>query len=351
MRIREIPDVARARRAYAPRMPTLERLAAPAAPDATTAQTAGGVASELVDALRTRTVLCDGAMGTLLEAMGSERRDSVTLPALVPEALNVAHPERVLAAHRAYVLAGADAIQTNSFGGSRIKLALAGLGDHTVQLNHAAATLARRAADEAGRGLWVLGSIGPTGALLEPYGDLTEDLAHDAFGDQAAALAAGGADALLIETMSDLREALAALAAAREATDLPVMVTFAFEPHGRTMMGLTPEDAIRAVVAGGAVAAGANCGQGPATMLEVLRRMHAAAPGLPLVAQPNAGQPRLVGTDVEYDVSAAELQSFVPAFVTAGVRLLGSCCGSTPSYTRALAGALAGPALGIQPVH
>ena len=351
MRIREIPDVARARRAYARRMVALERPSSAAASAAATVQTAGGVTSELVDALRTRTVLCDGAMGTLLEALSSERRNGATLPALVPEALNVAHPETVLTAHRAYVLAGADAIQTNSFGGSRIKLALAGLGDDTVQLNHAAAALARRAADGAGRGVWVLGSIGPTGALLEPFGDLTEAQAYDAFGEQAAALAAGGADALLIETMADLREALAALAAAREATALPVMVTFAFEPHGRSMMGLTPEDAVRAAVAGGAVAVGANCGQGPATMLDVLRRMHAVASGLPLVAQPNAGQPRLVGTDVEYDVSAAELQSFVPAFVAAGVRLLGSCCGSTPSYTRALAGALAGPALGIQPVH
>ncbi|HET7771173.1 MAG TPA: homocysteine S-methyltransferase family protein, partial [Chloroflexota bacterium] len=278
-------------------------------------------------------------------------RQARAVGALVPEALNTADPERVLAAHRAYLAAGAEAIETNSFGGTRVKLALANLEEHAIQLNHAAAALARRAADESGRNVWVLGSMGPTGALLEPYGDLTESAARDAFGDQAAALAAGGADALLIETMADLREALVAIEAAREATDLPVMVTFAFEPHGRTMMGLTPEDAVRGAADAGAAACGANCGQGPDTMLAVLRRMHAAAPGMPLAAQPNAGQPHLVGVDVRYDVSAAELASLAQAFVAAGVRLLGSCCGSTPEYTRALAGSLAGPALGVPLVH
>ncbi len=303
--------------------------------------------------LRARTLLCDGAMGTVLETLGKLALDAgrPAAEARVPEELNWTAPDRVLAVHRAYVEAGAEALETNSFGGTRIKLGAAKLADRAIEVNYGAAQLARRAADEAGHGVWVLGSMGPTGALLEPYGDLAVGVARDAFADQAAALAVGGADALLIETMSDLREALAAIEGAHDATDLPVLITFAFEPHGRTMMGLSPEDAIHAVGDAGVVAAGANCGQGPATMLPILRRMHAALPGLPLVAQPNAGQPQLVDGDVRYDVGEAEFASLVPAFVAAGVNLLGSCCGSTPSYTQALGAALGGPPLGVGPVH
>jgi methionine synthase I (cobalamin-dependent) len=302
--------------------------------------------------LRTRTLLCDGAMGTLLDALAAAARDGGRpIPeARVPEEVNRLAPERVLAVHRAYLAAGADVIQTNSFGGSAIKLRAAGLADAAIELNYAAAHLARKAALDAGREVWVLGSIGPTGALLEPYGDLPATNARDAFADQAATLAAGGAEAILIETMADLREALAAVEGACDATDLPVLVTFAFEPHGRTVMGLSPEVAIDAVGDAGAVAVGANCGQGPVTMLTILRRMRAAGAGLPLIAQPNAGQPRLVGADVRYDVGEAEFATLVPAFVAAGVHLLGSCCGSTPTYTQALGAALHGPPLGVRRV-
>lgn len=320
-------------------------------------------------ALRTGPVLCDGAMGSLLAASVSaaaaaDGEPPVPIEYLVPEELNARAPECVLTIHRAYAAAGAQVLETNSFGGNPIKLAAAGLADCAWDLNVRAARLARRAADGR-RGdaaiprrsgvagahpasprprvspspVWVAGSMGPTGQLLAPYGDLSFGASRAAFAEQATALAEGGADFLLIETMVDLAEAQAALVGAA-ATGLPVVVTLAFEPHGRTMMGVTPEDAIRVLAAAGAVAVGANCGQGPKTVVAVVRRLHGAASDVPLVAQPNAGLPRLEQGAVRYDCAPEALAAYTPAFLEAGVRLLGSCCGSTPAHTAALAAAL-----------
>ncbi len=300
------------------------------------------VGSAFVAALRSGPPLVgDGGMGTMLEAALADGStlDAKTLDYLVPEQLNQLAPERVLAAHRAYIAAGAQVIETNTFGGNAVKLAAAGLSDDWSP-NEVGARLARRAADEVTRRVWVAGSIGPTGTFLAPLGDLPFATARGTFAVQAAALAAGGVDVLLIETMADLEETRAAILGARDATALPVLVTFTFEPHGRTMMGLAPEDAIKAIADLGAVAVGANCGQGPLSMLPVLRRLHAARPDVPLVAQPNAGQPHLDGAKVRYDVGPEEIAHIAPEYVAAGVRLLGTCCGSTPIYTAALAAAL-----------
>jgi 5-methyltetrahydrofolate--homocysteine methyltransferase len=193
--------------------------------------------------------------------------------------------------------------------------------------------------------VWVAGSIGPTGAFLEPLGDLPFEAARESFATQAAALAAGGADLLLVETMTDLDEARAAVLGARDATALPVAVTLTFEPHGRTMMGVTPEAALAAMADAGAVAVGANCGEGPAAVLPVVERLAAARPGFPLIAQPNAGRPEMERGVVTYSATAADFAQGAPALLAAGVRLIGSCCGSTPEFTRALAAAIA-PAAG-----
>lgn len=280
----------------------------------------------------------DGAMGTMLdEALGGTGSHTAQkIDYVVPEQLNELAPDRVLAVHRAYVTAGARMIETNSFGGNAVKLAAAGLEDDWSP-NESAARLARRAAVEAGHRVWVAGSIGPTGAFLEPLGDLPFGTARGAFGVQASALAAGGADLLLVETMTDLEEARAAVLGARDTTSLPLLVTLTFEPHGRTIMGVSPEDAIAALSDLGVVAVGANCGQGPEAMLPILQRLHAARPEMPLVAQPNAGQPRLDGSRVVYDVGPRDLASVAASYAAAGVRLFGSCCGSTPAHTAALA--------------
>lgn len=311
---------------------------------ATTAQrTDIGAGSAFLAALRRGAPLVgDGAMGTMLDAVLADGGllGAKTLDYVVPEQLNQLAPERVLAVHRAYVAAGAQVIETNTFGGNAVKLAAAGLSDDWSP-NEVGARLARRAADEATHRVWVAGSIGPTGAFLAPLGELPFSTARGTFAVQAAALSAGGADLLLIETMADLEETRAAILGVRDVTALPVLVTLTFEPHGRTMMGLAPEDAIRAIADLGVVAVGANCGQGPRSLLPILQQLHAARPDLPLIAQPNAGQPHLDGTNVRYDVGPTEIAAIAPEYVATGVRLLGTCCGSTPAYTVALAAALA----------
>jgi 5-methyltetrahydrofolate--homocysteine methyltransferase len=306
-------------------------------------RTASGRQAAFLERLCTGTLLGDGAMGTMLDAaMRAAGTDGAHGGAyVVPEELNEVAPEQVLGVHRAYVAAGAQVLETNSFGGNEIKLRLAGIAQGW-DLNVRAARLAREAAARGHGPVWVAGSIGPTGQFLAPLGDLSFEEAREAFGDQAAALAAGGADFLLIETMTDLEEARAALLGARETTSLPVLITMTFETHGRTMMGVTPETAIQTLADAGAMAMGANCGQGPATMLPIIQRMHAARPEVPLVAQANAGQPQVENGVVRYDVGASEYAGFACDFVASGVGLLGSCCGSTPDYTRAIGGVLLG---------
>ena len=195
-------------------------------------------------------LILDGATGTQLQNMG--------LPAgKPPEMWNLENPEAVKKHYRAYIEAGSDAILTNTFGGSRPRLDMEGSGDLTHEINVAAATLAR---EVAGDGKLVLGSIGPTGVLMEPMGELTYEKAVEYFYEQAAALAEGGVYGIHVETMSDLREAKAAIEGAHKATDLPVTVTMSFDMHGRTMMGVRPEDAVKALWAMDVLAVGVNCG-------------------------------------------------------------------------------------------
>jgi 5-methyltetrahydrofolate--homocysteine methyltransferase len=273
--------------------------------------------------------LLDGGMGTLLQDRGLEGG--------VPgELWNLENPGAVSAAHREYAEAGATVLTTNTFGGSRPRLDLHGLGDRVHELNAAAARLAREVADD--RGLLVAGDLGPTGELMDPLGTLTEAAAQALFVEQLAGLVEGGIDLVLIETMSDLSEVRAAVAAAAEAAPgLPVAVTLSFDTNLRTMMGVAPATAVREIGALGVAAVGANCGRGPEEMEQIMVAMAAERPeGLLLVAQSNAGLPHVVGDHFEYDASPADMAAHAARLRELGVDLIGACCGSTPAHLAAM---------------
>jgi 5-methyltetrahydrofolate--homocysteine methyltransferase len=283
-----------------------------------------------------RPVLFDGAMGTLLQDAGLE-------DGAPGELWNLENPDAVRAAHAAYADAGARLLTTNTFGGTRPRLDMHGLGDRVGEVNRTAAQLARSVADE--RGLLVAGDLGPTGELLAPLGTLTPEEAQALFAEQLVALVEGGIDLVLVETLSDLGEADAALAAAREvAPDLPVAVTMSFDTNLRTMMGVRPGDAVAHLAAAGADAVGANCGRGPEEMEVIAAEMVRARTGdLLLVAQSNAGLPQLVGDRFEYDADAADLAAHAARLAELGIDLVGGCCGSTPAHIAAI-GATSTPA-------
>jgi 5-methyltetrahydrofolate--homocysteine methyltransferase len=284
----------------------------------------------LLDLARARTVLIDGGLGTELMARGLPQGSP-------PETWNLERPDLVEDVHRRYFAAGADIVSTNSFGGSRIKLAGHGLEARAAELNLAAARLARRAAPP---GKWVAGSIGPTGKFLKPQGEFTEEEFTAAFAEQAAALAEGGADILLVETQYDLREALCAVRAARQASSLPVFSTMTFNalPRGYfTLMGDGVAKCAAALAEAGVSALGANCSLDSERMVGAVRALRAATP-IPLVAQANAGQPVLDAEGrVSYSQGLEDYVRFVPDIVAAGADFVGGCCGTTPDYIKAIA--------------
>lgn len=272
-------------------------------------------------------LIADGATGTMLMAAG--------LPAgTPPEIWNVEHPDRISALHQSYLQAGSRIILTNTFGGSRIKLSKAGLGERMAELNLAAGRLARQAAGELA---YVAGDIGPTGDLMAPMGSLTFEDALETFSEQAVALADGGVDAIWVESMSDIDEARAAVLAAKQSTNLPVFCSLSFGRKARTMMGVSPGQAARELWPLGLAAIGANCGEGLEMIPDVLDQMKEAAPGARLIAKPNAGLPRLEAGEAVYDLSPGEFAQQMAEFVTLGALIVGSCCGSSPEYIAALA--------------
>jgi len=275
----------------------------------------------------------DGAWGTFLQRKGLQPGDC-------PEIWCVDRPDDVADIARSYIEAGADMIETNSFGGSRIKLADYGLADRAAEINEAAARISREA---AGPDRQVIASIGPCGKMLM-MGDVSEAELYEAFAEQAAALRRGGADALCIETMTAADEAAVAVRAAREATDAEVICTFTFDPVAggghRTMMGLSPVDAAQAALEAGAMATGANCGHGAEGMTEILREMHAAFPGVPLLVHANAGLPVLKDGCNTWPETPDVMASRVADLVDAGARIIGGCCGSTPGHIHAIRAAV-----------
>ena len=281
-------------------------------------------------------LISDGAMGTFLQAKGLQ-------PGECPEEWCITHPDAVKSIAAAYIAAGSDIVETNSFGGTRYKLKEFGLGDRVVEFNKAAAAVAKEAM--AGGG-YVAASGGPTGQIVEDEGgNVTETDLYDAFREQIVALAEGGADALCIETMSSVTEAVQAIRAAKDSTSLPVICTFTFEPGARgfrTMMGVDPARAAGEAVAAGADVIGANCGNGIANMIEIAKQLRAAAPGIPLLVHANAGMPVLDGGKTVFKETPADMASRVRELIDAGVTIIGGCCGTTPEHISAMAKAAKG---------
>jgi methionine synthase I (cobalamin-dependent) len=273
-------------------------------------------------------LITDGAWGTELQARG-------LLPGTNPDTWNLTHPERVEAVARAYADAGSQVILTNTFRSNAVAMkgcAEADLEAYLDTINRAGVALSRQAAGQA----LVFASIGPTGKVLVS-GEIDSEQVSAAFAAQAASLAAAGADALLVETMSDIEEARLAVEAARR-TGLPVIVSFAFDTgknKDRTMMGATPEAVAVAMVEAGADAVGANCGAGVEHVVPICRRMRAAC-DLPIWIKPNAGLPKIEGSAIRYGTSAEFFASHYAALREAGAAFLGGCCGSTPDFIRAL---------------
>jgi homocysteine S-methyltransferase len=288
-----------------------------------------------------RVVVFDGAMGTMLYARGVFINQSY-------DELNLRNPDLVRGVHREYVKAGAEVLETNSFGANRTKLAQYGLETQVKELNRVAARLAREAADEGGgqQGVPVLvaGAVGPLGVRLEPYGPTSRDEARAIFREQMEGLVEGGADLFLLETFGDLDEIEQAIRAAREvAPQLPVMAQMTIGVDGRTPYGATPEDVARALDGWGADVIGLNCSVGPQTILDAVEHMTRATTRK-LSAQPNAGMPRDVGGRSMYMASPEYMASYARHLIQAGAKVVGGCCGTTPDHIRHVADAVRGRA-------
>lgn len=278
---------------------------------------------------RDAVILFDGAMGTELARRG-----------LAMSGLNnLSHPDRVLEIHRDYLEAGAEVIITNTFTMNRINIASHGLEIDVREVNLAGAGLARRAAG----GGYVCGDLSSTGQLLEPYGSCSEKEFYDNFKEQAAYLAAGGVDGFIVETMTDLREALCALRACKDVSDLPVIVSLAFShlaKGGRTIMGDSVSRAAAALEEGGAEAVGANCGDLDPLEMAAIAELFKRETALPIMIMPNAGKPKLVEGETVFDMGPEEFTEGLLKCVAGGASIVGGCCGTGPAHIRAAARSL-----------
>jgi 5-methyltetrahydrofolate--homocysteine methyltransferase len=286
--------------------------------------------SAIYEALAKGLLISDGAMGTMLQDKGLTDGGA-------PELWNVENPSAIEEVLESYAAAGANLITTNTFGGTRGRLQMHGLEDRLFELNKAGAEIARKVADRHPN-CFVMGDVGPSGELMEPMGTMTADEAEALFVDQIKALVAGGVDAILIETMSDLQEVEAAVKAAKSvAPELPIIVTFSFDTNLRTMMGVKPEMAVKTLAADGVRIIGANCGRGVDEMRIIAKELTAARPeGVYIITQSNAGLPKLVGGDFIYDGTPEEMAKYADDMKALGVNVIGSCCGSTPAHTAAM---------------
>jgi 5-methyltetrahydrofolate--homocysteine methyltransferase len=275
-------------------------------------------------------LISDGAWGTFLQQMGLQ-------PGECPESWNLKFPDKVFEIAKSYIDAGSDMIETNSFGGNSFKLSHFGLQDQVIELNKAAAEISRKA---AGPDRHVLGSIGPTGKLLI-MGDVTYDELYNSFKEQAIALEAGGADALIIETMSDIEEAKAAVTACKENTSCEVICTMTFEKSDEqlfhTMMGVTPADMVQSMIDAGADIIGANCGNGMENMIGITREIRKAHATIPILIHANAGSPVYQDGKTHFLETPEMTAGFVQQLIDSGANIVGGCCGTTPEHIRKIA--------------
>lgn len=287
----------------------------------------------LLDALKAgRTLLADGATGTMLQAVGLSFGKA-------PDYWNLDNPGAVREVARCYTEAGADLIYTNTFGSNRLRLKPGG-GDRQMEdLNRFGVRLARGgiASAETRAGSlyispYIIGSIGPTGELLEPYGDLQPETAFEAFAQQARVLADEGVDGFVCETFTDLREVVICIEAVKSATSVPVIASLSFEASGRTMMGVTPAQGVSELLKAGAVVAGANCSIGPEVVEAVLLAMKESQPHALLLAKPNAGIPHLNNFKPIYPVTPRQMGDFAYRMIEERVAIIGGCCGTTPEH-------------------
>lgn len=290
--------------------------------------------SAIYEALEKGILISDGAMGTMLQGKGLTDGGA-------PELWNVENPSAIEEVLESYAASGANLITTNTFGGTRGRLQMHGLEDRLFELNKAGAEIARKVADRH-PGCFVMGDIGPSGELMEPMGTMTLDEAEALFADQIKGLVAGGVDAILIETMSDLQEVEAAVKAAKSvAPELPIIVTFSFDTNLRTMMGVKPAVAVKTLAAEGVRIIGANCGRGVDEMRVIAKELTEARPeGIYIITQSNAGLPKLVGDEFIYDGTPEEMAKYAQDMKQLGVNVIGSCCGSTPAHTAAMKAAI-----------
>lgn len=270
-------------------------------------------------------LISDGAWGTFLQQKG-------LIAGECPEMWNLIHPDAVYEIAKSYIDAGADIIETNSFGASSFKLEHYQLNDKATEINEAAAQISRKA---AGDEKWVIGSVGPTGKMLI-MGDVTEEELYNAFKEQAIALEKGGADAVCIETMSDIEETVQAIKATKENTQLEIIVTFSFDAIGnneyRTMMGVSPSEAAIASIEAGADIIGSNCGNGLANMVEIVSQIRSVAADTPILIHANAGLPVHENGCTTYPETPVQMAELIPSIIAAGANIIGGCCGTTPEH-------------------
>ncbi|GAA5526420.1 bifunctional homocysteine S-methyltransferase/methylenetetrahydrofolate reductase [Herpetosiphon gulosus] len=292
------------------------------------------MANPFLEQLGQRALLCDGAMGTQLYGRGIDFDECF-------DALNLTQPDVVREIHQSYIEAGADIIETNTYGANRFKLEPFGLADKVRQINHRGMKLAREAREIAGTNTLIAGAVGPLGVLLQPYGPLTEQAAHEAFAEQIGTLLEQGADLLMFETFSDLREMLIAVKAAKQVGDLPIVAQMTFAEDGRTVLGNTPEEVVRKLVELGVAVVGVNCSVGSQRVFRVVQSMRAVNATIPISAQPNAGWPTERHNRVFYPSSPEYMADYARRMVEElNVQIVGGCCGTTPQHISSMHSAL-----------